>query len=262
MKTMSRKTLRLFACLAVAAVSTQALADEGDLVEKTAVRNRLFNVSGRWEIGGSVGLQLITRLTENYNLNVLAAYNLNDWFALEARVGYGLSRHTSLANQIQSEFYTNTSVTTANDLSDLWEMTFNGMVGARFQPIYGKINLMAELPVHFQLYVWVGGGFGLFHRESLVLCTSKTNSKECGQYYTQNTPGPLFGAAIGMRFWIINEHHVVKAEVRDSSYLDSYFLGVKRADVTPNSPTGAVSTPTNAGISNLVQLDVGYSYIF
>lgn len=259
---MSVKSLRLLACLAVAAVSGQALADEGDLVEKVAVRNRLFDVSHRWELGGSVGLQLISRLTENYNLNVIGGYNLNDWFALEGRVGYGISRHTSLAQQIQSDFYTNTSVSTANDLSDLWEMTVNAMVGARFQPIYGKINLMAEVPVHFQLYVWLGAGLGLFNRESLVLCTNKTNARECGQYYTQSQLGPLFGGALGMRFFIVNSHHAVKAEIRDSSYLDSYFLGVKRADVTPNSPTGAVTTPTSGGLTNLVQLDIGYTYIF
>ncbi len=259
---MSLKSLRLLACLAVAAVSGQALADEGDLVEKVAVRNRLFDVAGRWELGGSLGLQLISRLTDNYNINIVGGYNLNQWFALEGRVGYAISRHTSLADQIQSDFYTNTSVTTANDLGDLWEMNFNAMVGARFQPIYGKINLMAEVPVHFQMYVWVGAGLGLFNRESLVLCTNKTNARECGAYFTQNQAGPLFGAALGMRFFVVNSHHAIKAEVRDTSYLDSYYLGVKRADVTPNSPTGAVTSPTGNGLTNLVQFDFGYTYIF
>ncbi len=37
-------------------------------------------------------------------------------------------------------------------------MGVNGSIGARWQPIYGKINLIAELPVHFQLYLWAGGG--------------------------------------------------------------------------------------------------------
>ena len=51
-------------------------------------------------------------------------------------------------------------------------------VGARWSPFYGKISLMAELPVHFQTYVWLGGGAAALHRESIVYCKGVVSQKD------------------------------------------------------------------------------------
>jgi len=259
---MSFKALCLSGSLMLALSSATVFAAEeqgGELVEKVAVRNKLFSVAGRWELGGNVGLSVLSRLTDHYNLNVSVARNFAEWLGVELRGGYAISRHTSLADQIASDFAANTSIMTVKELSDLWEMTANAMIGLRFQPIYGKLGLMAELPVHFQLYAWVGGGGGLFHRESLTLCT-QVSGRTCSAYYTQDKPGPLVSAALGFRFFIAGKHSV-KAEVRDFSYLDSFYVGVDRSLVNANNPTGGVTKP-QTGVSNLVQFDLGYSFLF
>ena len=85
---MNHRTLRLIAALATL-VTAQAFAQEADLVEKVAVKNRLFTVSGRPEIGANAGFTLLSKLTEHYNFNVSVAYNVVDWFALELRAGFG-----------------------------------------------------------------------------------------------------------------------------------------------------------------------------
>lgn len=261
---MNLKSLRILACLAVALGAAQALADEGDLVEKVAVRNRLFTPAQRFELGGNVGVSILSRLTDHYNLNLSAAYNLTDWLGLELRGGYAISRHTSLADQIQIDFAGNSSIAKANDLSDLWELTANAVVGVRFQPIYGKINLMSELPVHFQLYGWIGGGFGLFKRQSLVICTQRVNTKECGAYFEESSAGPLVSIAMGFRFWPVEtwKNHSFKVEVRDYSYLDSYYIDVVRDQVTVGNPTAGGKLNPAAGVTNLVQIDLGYAFIF
>ncbi|MEW6431926.1 MAG: outer membrane beta-barrel domain-containing protein [Myxococcota bacterium] len=269
---MNRKPLNIVACLAVLLTANGAFAAEGDeLVEKVAVRNRLYTVAGRWEIGGNVGISILSRLTDHYNLNLSGAYNFTDWLGIELRGGYAISMHTSLAKQIQDDFYTNTSISKANDLSDLWEMKANGIVGLRFQPIYGKINLMAELPVHFQLYGWAGGGAGLFGRESLVICPVKVNANECGEYFTESKVSPIVSLALGFRFFIpgvtsagnvVGQKHGIKLEVRDWSFLDSYYVGVDRASSNAGNPTAGGALSPNAGITNLVMIDLGYSFIF
>ncbi|MEW5737702.1 MAG: outer membrane beta-barrel domain-containing protein [Myxococcota bacterium] len=268
---MNRKTLKIVGCLAVLLSAGGAFADEGELVEKVAVRNRLYTVAGRWEVGGNVGIAMLSRLTDHYNLNVSGAYNFTDWLGLELRTGYAISMHTSLARQIQDDFYTNTSISTANDLSDLWEMKFNGILGLRFQPIYGKINLMAEVPIHFQLYGWVGGGVGMFFRESLVICPNKTSASECGGYFTEEKISPLVSLALGFRFFIpgvtssgnvVGQRHSIKLEVRDWSFLDSYYVGVSRAQSNPGNPTAGGMQSPNAGITNLVMIDLGYAFLF
>ncbi|GMU62965.1 MAG: hypothetical protein AMXMBFR34_47280 [Myxococcaceae bacterium] len=278
---MNRKTLKIVGCLAVLLTAGSAFADEGELVEKVAVRNRLYTVAGRWEVGGNFGIAVLSRLTDHYNLNLSGAYNFTDWLGLELRGGYAISMHTSLARQIAQDFYTNTSISTANDLSDLWEMKANGILGLRFQPIYGKINLMAEVPIHFQLYGWVGGGVGLFSRESLVICPVKTSTSTCGQdanedgvgdeYFTENKVSPIVSLALGFRFFIpgvtsagsvVGQRHSIKLEVRDWSFLDSYYVGVSRAQSNPGNPTaGGMQSPT-AGVTNLVMIDIGYAFLF
>lgn len=272
---MNRTTLRIIGCLAVAMMSTQARADDEDaaLVEKVAVRNRLYSVAGRWELGANVGISLLPRLTEHYNLNLAVGINVADWLAFELRGGYAISRHTSLADDVASKFFANTSISKIKDLADLWQMAHNAVLGVRFQPIYGKLNLTAEVPVHFQLYVWVGGGAGLFKRESLVICGNHSGS-DCGDnYFVQGLSAgdiggaikPVVSLALGFRFFIAN-HHAIKLEARDWSYLDSYYEGIDRATLVGSDEAaiqraGGQLSP-NAGITNLVQFDLGYSFIF
>ncbi len=253
---MTRTTLNLMSCLVLMTAQAAFAEDETEeLVEKVAVRNRLFSVEGRWELGGNVGFSLLSRLTDHYNFNVSVAFNPKDWLGLELRGGYALSRHTSLADQIQTDFFANNTISRANDAADLWELTAHGVFGIRFQPIYGKINLMSELPIHFQFYVWAGGGVGALKRESMVLCAERVSARECGQFLTQNKVSPLVSIALGFRFFIMQQHSV-KIEVRDWSYLDSFQINVDRA-----TGTGGMDSP-NAGITNLVQFDLGYAFIF
>jgi outer membrane beta-barrel protein len=257
MGSMTRTTLNLMSCLVLMTASAAFAAEENEeLVEKVAVRNRLFSVAGRWEVGGNVGFSLLSRLTDHYNLNVSVAVNPKDWLGIELRGGYAISRHTSLADQIQTDFFANNTISRANDAADLWELTAHGVVGLRFQPIYGKINLMSELPIHFQFYIWAGGGVGLLKRESMVLCATRISARECGEFVTENKVSPLVSIALGFRFFLPFSGHSVKIEVRDWSYLDSYLVNVDRA-----TGAGGMESP-NAGITNLVQFDLGYAFIF
>ncbi len=49
-------------------------------------------------------------------------------------------------------------------------MSADAVVGLRWQPIYGKVGVFAEIPIHFQAYIFAGAGAGLFNRTSVVLC--------------------------------------------------------------------------------------------
>jgi outer membrane beta-barrel protein len=246
--------------LVMLAGNAWAQADEAELVEKVAVRNRLFTVANRWELGGNVGFTLLPQLTDHYNFNVAGAYNLVEWLAIEARLGYAYSRQTALADQVKSAFLTQSSLTRINDFTNMWQMGPNGIVGIRFQPIYGKLNLLAELPVHFQLYLWAGGGAGFFERSSLLICTQRSGST-CNAYFTESKVSPLVSFALGFRFFIIGKH-AIRLEARTWSYLDSYFEGVDRAQVSSANPTAGGKAAANAGITTLSQIDLGYSFIF
>lgn len=275
---MTRTTRILMGCLVALASSAAFAEEEGDeLVEKVAVRNRLFSVEGRFEVGVNVGFSLLSKLTEHYNFNASVAWNAKDWLALELRGGYAYSRLTSLGEQIQGDYFGNTTISTAKDAADAWRMTWHSVVGLRFQPIYGKINLVAELPVHFQLYFWLGGGVGGFHRESLALCPDKAscsaylgdadmdgNADRLGPtpFFTEDRPAaPLASLAVGFRVFI-SSNHSIRLEVRDWSFLDSYFIDVNRTASTVGNPTAGGRPSPDAGLTNLMQIDLGYAFIF
>jgi outer membrane beta-barrel protein len=277
------KILRNFSCLLLALFAPASLAQEGggeELVEKVVVRNRLFNVEGRFELGANFGFSMLSRLTDHTNFNLSAGYNFMDSLALELRVGYALSGHTGLANDIQDKFFVQpkTAIVSASDLTDLWEMKFNAVVGLRWQPIYGKLGLMAELPIHFQAYLWVGGGVAMLDRQSVVICNREgmvqnpdtgRNELRCLDYLRDSKVGPLVSLALGFRFFL-TDNHVVRFEIRDWSWLDSFVTCADRAAaLTPSNPTGNVTTAAcpngneeHSGITNLVQFDLGYTFIF
>ncbi|MCA2980184.1 MAG: outer membrane beta-barrel domain-containing protein [Myxococcaceae bacterium] len=256
------KMTALSLVLAAGAASAQAGRDDDEVVEKVAVRNRLYLVEKRFEVGGHVGLSLLPRLTEHYNFNLSVGYNLVEWFAFEARLGYAYAQQTTLAEDVQTK--SGQTLPRINEFSNLWQMGFNGVVGVRFQPIYGKINLLAELPVHFQLYLWAGGGVGTFSRESLQLCVQRSGST-CNGFYREGDAAPvikpLVSLALGFRFFIANRHGV-KLEARTWSWPDSYFVNIERAAVTPSNPTANGTLAPNAGFTTLSQLDLGYSFLF
>ncbi|MBL8912049.1 MAG: outer membrane beta-barrel domain-containing protein [Archangium sp.] len=263
-----RTTRTLMACLVVAAGAAWAEGAPDEVVEKVAVRNRLFSVGGRFEVGANVGFSLLTRLTEHYHFNAAVAFNAKDWLAFEVRGGYAYSQLTSLGEQVQSDFFKNMSIGTASDASDAWRMNAHGVLGVRLQPIYGKFNLVAELPVHFQMYVWLGGGVSGFERESLVMCP---NTAACSAYVAARagpTPfvvdrrvGPVASVALGLRAFLTSGH-AVRIEARDWSYVDSFFIGIDRATSSASNPTSGGRASPTAGITNVVQLDLGYSFIF
>ncbi|MBK7858778.1 MAG: outer membrane beta-barrel domain-containing protein [Archangiaceae bacterium] len=257
--------------LLLALVAAPAFAEEeqGALVEKVAVRNRLFTTERRFELGLNLGFMVLTQLTEHYTANLDLAFNIVNTFAIELLAGGSYSRHTSLARDVadQQAAKSVSATTRWNDLSGLWEMVGNAVVALRWQPLYGKIggalqDLLFGNPIHFQFYVTAGGGAGYFKRDSIVICLHKT-SNACDEWLSESKVGPLFTGGLGFRFFLptYGNHHSLKLEVRDWIYLDSYNLQVKANQVTPSNPTPEAQA-ASAGVTQLWQVMVGYSYMF
>lgn len=261
---MNRRSFALLGLLAVLAVPGQARAEE-DVLEKVVVRNRLFKVAGRLEASANFGLMPVTWLTEHYNLNAGVGFNLMDSLAVEARGGYAFTRHTGTAQRIAGMFLSRDpsqgAQQTVDDFSNLWEMNGNLVLGLRWQPIYGKLSLLAERPVHFQAYVWAGGGVGSFKRESIVYCMSvdRTVAVNCNDWLTESRVAGMGSGAIGMRFFA-NQSGALTLEVRDYVYPDRYRLGIDR--LAAEAGDRSSGRDGSRGFANLVLIDLGYTYLF
>jgi outer membrane beta-barrel protein len=195
-------------------------------------------------------------------LQLGVAYNLVETFALEARGGYALSRQNGLAQRVAVSLLRipPDRFEQTDDFAGLWEMKSNAVFGLRWAPIYGKTSLMSELPVHFQAYVWGGGGAGLFDRRSIVFCASVIDETrgECADWRTQlDRVRPVVSAAAGVRFFT-HSGGALKAEVRDYAFGDEYLRDIDRLVAESGGETGTVTR----GIAHLVFFELGYAFIF
>lgn len=257
------------AVLGVFLLAGGAEASTDQLVERVAVRSRLFEVAGRWEAGLSAGLTPVNALTEHFSFGVSGAYNLREWVAFELRAGTTVSRHTSLANQVEREFLRAVNQrSTVDDLSDLWELTHHGALGVRFQPVYGKLNLLSELPVHFQFYGWLGGGAAALRRSSVVLCAARQGDGSCpkaadGSYAVleERRVAPVLATAVGLRLFVA-KHHGLRVELRDWAFLDAFHVGVKPSEQSSTAPTAGGRRSPNPGVTNVTVLELGYALLF
>ncbi|HEY8206164.1 MAG TPA: outer membrane beta-barrel domain-containing protein [Myxococcaceae bacterium] len=236
---------------------------EDELIERVVVRNRLFDVGGRLELSPSVGVMMMTRLTDHYTLSGDVTFNLFHTLAVEGRATVAYSRQTGLARRIAQQFLERDptlGIERADDLSDAWEMRGNALAGLRWAPIYGKISLLAELPVHFQAYLSANVGAGSFHRQSLVYCRALLSRDEgtCSDWLTESRIAGMASGALGIRFFT-SQRGALRFEVRDYAFQDTYLVNIDRIVAESGGVTGERA---RAGITHLVLFDVGYAFIF
>jgi outer membrane beta-barrel protein len=274
---MNARLLAVLASLTLCLAAPRAQAQQNEALENVVVRNRLFSVKHRAEVSVSMGANLRTYLTAHYNFDVGLAYNLFESLAIEGRAGYALSRHTGLAHSVAEQYLAERSAQSlgADELSDLWEMGGHAVGGVRWAPVYGKLSLLAELPVHFQSYLWLGAGAARFTQESVVACNNVVNRERgiCDNrtdeedrstaterfWATDTRVEPLVSAAVGLRFFVGN-HHGVKLELRDWAFRDQFRVDMLRAEYEAGLVSGTFEP--DPGITHIVQFDLGYTFLF
>lgn len=273
---MRARTLRFLVSVALLLVAPGALAQEQEeLIDNVVVRNRLFRPAGNLELSVGVGLPVLTHLTAHYTLDVGLGYNLFDTLALEARAGWALSRQTGLARTISESFLDREDKKITDELEDLWQMNLHGVAGVRWAPVYGKLSLVADIPAHFQAYLWAGGGLGSFRRQSIIqcanvvdrdlgICDDRSDPLDRGTakenfWVSEMRVAPVGSAAVGFRFFV-GERHGLRLEVRDWIFQDQYRVGLSRDDWESGRETGTFSE--SPGLTHLVQFDLGYTFLF
>ncbi len=275
------------AALAIASVIAVASAPAARAVEaeKEAVRNRAFTVGGRFELGvDPVGVTVLNMMTQHWDFTGHIAYNFNEPWALVLSGGYALGQHTSIAHDVFTEVGQKDptpppagpgALRIAADFHNLWEMGAHAELNLRWSPIYGKLNLAGELPIHFQFYITVGGGVGMFSFASPVFCLQR------GQIWDPNDPAnndpfyedspqsalgdtihntggkipgcveplvehdikPVVNAGAGLRIFV-TRNIALNIEFRDYTFPDQFFVGIYRDKVA--SPPDSSSFPNGS----------------
>ncbi len=271
--TNARRGLGMLLSLALALLPSVAGAksllppDEGFMKEPKSVAYRLYSLSSKSDIGLYYALSMKNKLTQHNGGALTFDQQIGEYFAIDVFADAGAGTLTNLVTNIRFEAGldpTNPSrgrmTTTGSDLADAGALIATGQVGLRFTPIYGKMSLSSELPVHFNFYVAAGVGAAYVQFNDILTCQSNLDgNNHCpggsspSGYRSQNLTKVGFNVGGGLRLYI-TQLLSLRVEVRDVLFPDQYL-----ADVNFKSPVGT-GTVTSSGVSQtpLVLLGIGF----
>jgi outer membrane beta-barrel protein len=225
---MQRTNLLPMLAAALATLATGARAAEpvvyGPDGAPTVVQNKLYTMTGRFELGFTAGLALNAALVDHYGGALSFTYHPNEWFDFGLE---GAGNYTQLSNFAIQEVRGKMVATRSGDLpfeelANAAQMRFAGTAVARLAPFYGKFNLASELKVHFQAYGLLGAGAGLFHHESVNFCqVPGTTACPADQYFKYDDTRPVGQLGLGLRFYL-SDRMSLRTELRVYMYPDKY----------------------------------------
>ncbi len=176
-----------------------------------------------------------------HELNIMAGLSLNDAFYQQFTVGGGYNYHITEHFSLEANFkyflppvrtdavrIVRVTQSAAQVLVYSPQLSITGEL--QFSPIYGKISLMAEAIVHFDVYI--AAGFGAIMTEA--------------RRPADGSPWRALGTwAIGARV-MTTDWLTIRLEIRDSIYQDVR--------------TASTVRPTESAIQNLLTFNLGVSF--
>ena len=225
----------LFAAASVAALPARA-EDAGarSAGPPSAVQGKLYQLSGRWEVGVAFTAALNASLVDQYGGLLSISYHPNEWLDFGVDLLANRTSLSSLTGQIRSGLPARADPSTGqhntgDEMEGGDQLRGALLAMARFAPIYGKLSLAAELPIHFQAYLLAGAGGAGFKHESINLCGAP-GAGTCapGDYQNASSVKPIGEAGAGMRFYL-GQRWSLRAEIRGFFYPATVVRG---ADMT------------------------------
>ncbi len=231
-------------CLSAPAWAQQSKAEEeaGDVseVDKDSsgplrdrippVSGHVFLMDGRFEVSPELGISLRDAFFTKYLFGASFTYHFTETLGVSLRGGYTLSIISGAAQICEPlgacraptyDELTKNGGVSQNKAYGL--MTFVSSLDFQWAPIYGKISLIAEKVLHFNMYV-LGGPMVLSYGPNGTI-----------------TAGGNVG--LGFRF-VVNKWLAVRLELRDLIYFEQGF------------PT------TNTSVRNQLMVGLGFSMFF
>lgn len=213
---------RLIAILLAASAATPALAVGPS---KEVVQERLYSFNGRFDVSVLAGVAMNAKLIDQYGLILQPAYHFTDAWALELTGGYVFAAEKRrLTGGIREAIGGNGELT--SEFADMGTLEWLAQASIQWSPIYGKLSLASELPLHFGAYLSAGGGFVGTSRRSLVQCSAGTT--DANGYYdadcnVEKAARPSVGVGVGLKFYFA-DWGAVRAEMKDFLFPDQYRL--------------------------------------
>ena len=125
-------------------------------IKRPAITNRFFLKESRFELGVIGGIVPNNPFSKRYVGSLDLAYHLSEEFAFEALISYSPDLAESDLKGLTSALVLIAQGDSGDFQQPLDKVTLAANFGARWSPLYGKINLVGETVLNFDLY-FVGG---------------------------------------------------------------------------------------------------------
>lgn len=131
------------------------------------ISNMLYPMQGRFELTASLDFSYADKYVDHIGGHGALTYHVLDWLAVEGFGGYLVGDETNIASKVRQAGKSANRLANAQpcatptcepELPDLWQTTWFAGADVQWAPIYGKLSLVSEYDVNFQLYTLLGGG--------------------------------------------------------------------------------------------------------
>ncbi len=182
------------------------------------VSGNLFLKSGRIEISPAASVSVRDAFFTKIGFGGSVTYHFTEQLALGLRGAYDLNMVAGSAQICTVDSATNVRSCRPPTYQELdgvapGQVTMLGGVDLQFAPIYGKLSLLAEQFLHFDIYGILGGA-GVLYR----------GPPDAGSTTPAQLVSPGLNAGAGMRFFL-NRFLTVRAELRDLIYSEKLSSG-------------------------------------
>ena len=199
----------------------KALKELSEPPEYNSVMNRFFVKSKRFELAPVLGYVPNNPMAKRYVGGTLLAYHFNEQLAAEGAILYAPDLGSADLKDL-----THTLVAIANEGSGqvgfqqpVDKMTLGATFAARWAPVYGKINLIGERVVNFDLYGTAGIGLLVVSKYYAKYDGTITVGPPTNLVFSENASVVPVNVGIGFDFFI-NGSVALKIDARNYLYTD------------------------------------------
>jgi outer membrane beta-barrel protein len=179
------------------------------------VSGQVFLMKGRFEMSPGFSLSLKDAFYTKVAPLIALTYHFNDAFGLSLRGGYNISFVAGAAQICTKDSAgmslgcNSPSMKQLTDASAFGQMSIMAGLELQWSPIYGKLGLVAEKFLEFNMYLGLGPTFVM--------------------YGPANTPTAGGNVGIGFRFFI-NKFLTARLELRDVIYDETFGTGIGKTE--------------------------------
>ncbi len=174
------------------------------------VSGRLYGVADRFELTPGVGVSLEDPFVQKLIPQLSAGYHFGESFYLGLKLGYALGFSSGVA---QSCTAAGTGLScqgpSAAELASLpGQMTGFGLLEGGWTPLYGKLRLVGDTVLHFDLSLLLGAG---------VILAGVPAPVGSGATAPTGAAAPALGPGLGEHFFV-SDRVAIALELRDYLY--------------------------------------------